>query len=130
MIKNSNPATRIAYWDSRGARGKSIGLQEIRSFNARGMRPVYGRADQFGRLCLYMDMWINSKGRVFVRFWSRNEEVDLYSYEVTGLKTPIDLSMFKNDNEFLVPECLRNEYDNWIVSELPFVWQRKGENHT
>jgi len=69
-----------------------------------------------------MDVWINSKGRVFARFWSRREDTDLSSYEVTGLRASIDFSQKLYENEHLVPKCLRDEYDNWVLSELPFVW--------
>lgn len=122
MIKNRNAGARIVAWDSRGARGKSIAVQGIGYFDARGMRPIYGREDIFGRLRLHMNVWINSKGRVFARFWSRNEEVDLYSYEVTGLRASINFQSTGFYNEHLVPECLRSEYYNWVLSEMPFIW--------
>jgi hypothetical protein len=71
-----------------------------------------------------MDFWRTKDGRLFARFWSRSEEVDWYSYEVIGRSSTVSSvgSEAGDFGEALVPECLRDEYDNWLVSEMPFVF--------
>lgn len=116
---------RVAYWDSEGPIGSSIRIEGIDHFDARGKRRMYGRGDQFGRLVLNMDVWLSRDGRLFVRFWSRNEDVDWYSYEIVGL---VDIESHYDTSppefgEHWIPECLREEYDNWVASEIPFVYR-------
>ena len=115
---------RVVCWDSEGPIGSCIRIEGIDHFDARGKRRVYGRGDHFGRLVLNMDVWQSLYRRLFVRFWSRNEEVDWYSYEIVGL---IDIEShddtpLSGSGEHWIPECLREEYDNWVVSEIPFVY--------
>jgi hypothetical protein len=115
---------RVIDWEDEGLISPSIRLNHIGHFAARGKRRVYGRGDRFGKLTLNMDVWRAKDGRLFARFWSRNDEVDWYSYEIVGLsflnrrkKTAVT-----EFGEHWVPECLRQEYDDWVLSEMPFVY--------
>lgn len=112
---------RVVYWEGKGPTGPSIQIELTDQFDARGKHRVYGRGDRIGRLVLNMDVWQARNGRLFVRFWSRNDEVDSYSYEVVGLS---DTNRPNNPvgefGEHWIPECLRDEYDNWVLSEMPF----------
>lgn len=116
---------RFVDWGERGPSGQSIRFEHIGHFDARGKRRVYGRCDQFGHrgLALNMDIWRANDGRLFARFWSRNTEVDECSYEIVGLSDPKlpDDAVAADFGEQWVPECLRQEYDNWVLSELAFV---------
>ena len=108
-------------WQTNGSRSKRISAIPIEHFDARGMRKFYGRADKFGTCCLYMSVWRTSKGRLLARFWSYNDEVDFYSYEISGLSSLANQSSStEKNNEFLIPQCLRDEYENWVGSEIPF----------
>ena len=79
---------------------------------------VYGRGDHFGRLRFYLDVWKAKDGRLLARFWSRNQEIDWCSYKIIGLKvTKCPHSGDKFCETCWVPACLRDEYDNWILSE-------------
>jgi hypothetical protein len=58
-------------------------------------------------------------GEVLARFWARGDEVDWLSLEVFGLShpPPPKNKRFEKSEDW-VPQCLRNEYDNWILSEF------------
>lgn len=114
----------ITYWDTcKGPTDSSIHLEFIDHFDARGKRRVYGRGDYFGRMGLHMDVWQSRDGRLFVRFWSRSRKVDWYSYEIIGLPDSKQrcLEEATEFSEHWIPECLREEYDNWVLSELSLV---------
>ena len=112
---------RNVYWENKGPSGPSIKVELIDDFDARGKHRVYGRGDHFVRLILNMDIWQDRNGRLFARFWSRNDEVDWHSYEIVGLSDNVGLNLPIGElDEQWVPECLRDEYDSWVVSEMPF----------
>jgi hypothetical protein len=111
---------RNVYWENKGPSGLSIKIELTDDFDARGKHRVYGRGDLFGRLVLNMDIWRDRNGRLFARFLSRSSEVDWYSYEIFGLPEDIQLTQPGEAlNEKWAPECLRDEYDSWVVSEMP-----------
>ncbi len=110
---------RILYWEGKGPSNPTIQLKLIDHFDARGKHRVYGRGDHFPRLVLNMDIWRDRNGRLLVRFWSRNREIDWYSYEIMGFMDAIRPEQaIKEQDEKWVPECLRDEYENWALSEL------------
>lgn len=110
----------LAYWDTEAPIGPSIRVEEIDHFDARGKRRVYGRGDQFARLALNMDIWRSRNGRLVVRFWSRSKEFDWLSYEIVGLLDfeSHDDTPTSGFSEDWIPECLRVEYDNWVLDWL------------
>jgi len=114
--------TKIVVWERDGLRGPEIKLDYIDHFVARGMRRVYGRCDHCGREpAFYMDVWLTRSGRVLARLWSRSSEVDGESLEIVGVSftPPVSGKKYKMD-ELWAPQCLRDEYDNWILSEMRF----------
>jgi hypothetical protein len=115
--------SRARLWATKGPARQSISLSFVGHFDARGMRAIYGRGDYFGRRCLRMDVWRSTTGRILARFWSRSSEVDSESHEVRGLEISTrSLCPALADNEHLVPECLRDAYDKWVVSEMPLIY--------
>lgn len=119
----------VVLWDSEGPTDSAISLEFIEHFDARGMRRVYGRGDfPPGRAKLEMDIWVDKQKRLYVRFSSRGQEVDWVSLEILGLNrgdfpdhTP--MSNFNgiryiDFDETWVPHCLKEEYNNWVLSEL------------
>jgi hypothetical protein len=96
------------------------------------MRRVYGRGDHFGNVrgnTFNMDVWLSRSGRLLARFWARSEEVDWLSFEITGYTqadkargwdaaAKRDVGKCHELDEDWVPECLRDEYDDWVISEL------------
>lgn len=109
-----------AIWDSRGRRGSQIRVQYIEHFTARGMCCMYRRCDQFGRgRTFHLDVWLTRTGRLLARFWARREEVDWYAFEILGMgQTPLPRHRNSDLDEYWVPQCLRKEYDDWILSEF------------
>ena len=110
---------RVVYWEHRAATGPSIRLEFIAHFDARGKQRVYGRGDHFGKLTVNMDVWRAKDGRLFARFWSRNDEVDWWSLEIVGLsftKRAHNIAAAEF-GEHWVPQCLRDEYEKWVISE-------------
>lgn len=67
---------RIVYWEGKGPSGRSIWIEQIENFDARGKHLVFGRGDHFAALTLNMDIWQDRNGRLVARFWSRNSNVD------------------------------------------------------
>ncbi len=108
-----------ASWEQRGRRGRGISLNYIGHFDAHGMRRVYSRGDHFGRGRTFnMDVWLTRSGRLLVRFWARRDELDWQSLEVIGFShAPPPKNEKREMNEDWAPQCLRDEYDNWILSE-------------
>ena len=108
-----------ANWEQSGPRGRGISAKFIDPFSARGMRRVYGRGDHFGRGRTFnMDVWLTRDGRLLARFWARRDEVDWLSLEVTGFIHAPPQNKKREVNEDWVPKCIRDEYDNWIISEF------------
>ncbi len=110
----------VVYWDTpppRKSRGK---IEYVAPFSARGMKRAYGRGDRFsGRAALNMDIWQNRAGQLFVRFWSRNEEVDEYSLTISGVDPVFEPDTVREHgfSDAWIPQALRDEYESWVVSE-------------
>ena len=110
----------VVQWDSAALISSSIRIEGIDHFDARGKLRVYGRGDHFGRSTFKMDVWQSRDRRLFVRFWSPYQEVDWGSYELVGLidsEIP-DRSPTSYFTDQWIPECLRQEYDTWVISEM------------
>ena len=75
-----------------------------------------------------MDVWLTRSGRLLARFWAPRYEVDWQSYEIIGLSQKNKKRWWdaagepdwaeRGLSEDWVPQCLRDEYDNWIISEF------------
>jgi hypothetical protein len=112
----------VVHWDDESPPGRGITLQDIEHFNARGMRRVYNRDDHFpGNPGFHMDVWKNRNGRLLARFWSHGANVDGCSYEILGIPTSRQPRIGHPNDESWVPQCLRNGYGNWILSEFSFT---------
>jgi hypothetical protein len=110
-------------WDSAPRRHSRVQLNETGRFDARGMRRVYGRGDRFGRMAAFnMDIWCDRNGILVARFWSRSEEVDDCSFVIRGLSLDAIPKRSKNESfsDDWIPKKLRDEYENWIISESPY----------
>lgn len=106
----------MALWDVPYCGAGNESLAEIEHFPARGMKRVYGRGDHFpSRPAFNMDVWRDRQGRLLARFWSRSGEVDWESWEILGIPVPESLSGPPFDEQW-VPDCLRKQYDTWIIS--------------
>ena len=101
-------------------------LQHANHFDARGMRRVYGHTDRFGRgLTFHIAVWLTRDKRILARFWAHRDEVDWLSLEILGFShPPLIRSEHRVDqppgsDEEWVPQCLRDEYESWVLSEWP-----------
>jgi hypothetical protein len=107
-------------WDAPVPKYKGIKIEMIEYFNARGMKRVYGRSDYYGRHHDFnMAIWATSKGRLFMRLWSRSYYIDDISFEIIGIdvaKSIIHPHM-ENCDDWL-PYKVREAYDTWIKDEL------------
>ena len=115
---------RFSAWERIGATDPSIHAEPIEHFKALGMRSVFWRDDVFGKMILRMAVWLTRDGRVLMRLWSRSTEVDWESYEILGFPEtlrPVEIIKGIGD-EGWVPECARDEYDNWLICMMPFVY--------
>ena len=114
---------RVVRWGRPARGGRSLRVEDVPYFSARGMRRVYQRTDRFGHRSLHLNVWRTRAGRLLARFWSRSYDVDGYSYEVIGpLPTVRGQPAEAATGEQFVPACLRDEYENWVVSEMPFSY--------
>ncbi len=105
----------IAFWQAPYIGDSNVTITEIDDFSARGMRRMYGRGDTFfDRPVFNMDIWRDRKDRLLARFWSRGNEVDWECWEILGVPDAHLLSGPPFDERW-VPECLRLEYDTWIL---------------
>ena len=116
----------VVCWENNGLTDSQIEIHFIGHFDARGMRRLYGRGDHFPgqqgdifairRRIFNMDIWADRNNRVFARFWSRSDDVDCCSYEITGMSlVNFDRHATAQLNECWVPQRLRYEYDEWII---------------
>lgn len=107
-------------WDTESPPNPSIRIENVPYFDARGMRRVYGRGDTFPKKCSFnMDIWRDRNGRLLARFWSRSNDVDGCSLEITGL-SPDAIPNRQADTAFSdawIPNALRKEYEGWISDE-------------
>jgi hypothetical protein len=109
----------IASWESAVPRTRAQ-VEDIDNFDARGMYRVYGRSDHFGQYHTFnMDIWKTSDGRLLMRCWSRCDEIDWRSFEVTG----VDLSRIPERKkgggleESWIPRAVRDAYEEWLREE-------------
>jgi len=111
---------RFTYWDSKGPTGKTICINMIDDFDARGLRRLYDRTDTFSKKNSFnITIWKDRKDRLLARFWSRNIYIDWESYEIIGMKTE-SISRFREKDRYTeewIPERLRDAYDDWIIYE-------------
>jgi len=111
-----------AYWETiSGGRDPGIEVKSIDHFNAHGMRRVYGRRDTFpiaGKRAYNrnLDIWLTRESRILARFWAEGTEVDEESFEIVGIADPSLREKQSGVSEGWVPQRLRDEYDDWIVS--------------
>ena len=109
----------LVVWESSAPSGDAS-VEEVASFDARGMRPVFGRGDHFGRhYNFHMDIWRTRKGRLFMRCWSRCNDVGGRSFEIKGVNVADipprdDKTGFQ---ELWIPLAVRNAYASWIRAE-------------
>jgi len=63
-----------------------------------------------------LDAWQNRSGDIFVRFWSRNEEVDDFAFFVRGVPSSFfdNQERGKSVSDAWLPKRLRDEYEEWI----------------
>ncbi len=118
------------FWERPPLRSRNVEVIDIPVFNARGMRPLYGRGDHYpretldGHYCIeksfHLDLWAARDGRLLARFWSRSAWVDNRSLEIRGFRPrlPIPRRRGKELDERWVPAALRREYDDWIDEEI------------
>ena len=119
-------SSNFVWWDTkRPSRAGNLSLEDIGSFNARGMRRIFGRGDMFPGLPGYnMDIWVARNGRVLIRFWSRGSYVDPCSFELHGLVVPAaTLSGEKQLDEGVVPAIVRDRYDEWVIDRIEFPYE-------
>ena len=89
-------------------------------FSARGMRWIYGRGDQFGRKARFnIDIWLARSGDVYIRFWSRSDEVDNLSLILRDVPPTLfaDHQRGRPSSDAWIPEIVRTAYDEWVSSE-------------
>lgn len=111
--------TRWAFCEKPIRCASGIEVNHVDHFDARGMRRVYGRGDHHcGGRTFNMDVWLTRSGRLLARFWSRSSEVDGVSLEIIGFSPtlPPRRKGAALDARW-VPQCLRDEYDDWINGE-------------
>ena len=110
----------MIHWECSAPRSSRASIEYVDAFDARGMRRVYGRGDTFGHKAAYnLDVWLDRKGRLLARFWSRNQEVDTFSIEIHGI-SPQSIPRRSPDTAFSdawIPKVLRDKYEDWIISE-------------
>ena len=107
----------IVFWEHqyRGDSNATTTVEAIEHFDARGMRFVYGRGDQFERRAFHLDIWRNSSNRLFARFWSQCNDVDRESHELFGVADTQKLAGPPFDVTW-IPNCLRKHYDTWVLA--------------
>ena len=110
----------MLHWETDVPVDTPIEIEQIDRFDARGMRPVYGRGDHIGRRAAFnMDIWSNRNGDLFARFWSRHSEVDSLSLAIRGI--PRDAIPQREPktgfSDGWIPQVLRQRYEDWILAE-------------
>lgn len=110
----------IAHWNTKPPTTVA-NIESIATFDARGMRRVYGRGDRFGNRCSFtMDIWKTRDNRLFMRFWSHSVDIEDHSFEIQGVHVDnIPARGLKSSfPETWMPEAVRATYDQWIQDEL------------
>lgn len=84
------------------------------------MRAIFGGSDILAKFTCYLDVWLRKDARIFVRFWSRREELDLLSFELRGHSIPEKIMPDTQLDESWVPEIVRDEFDYWVRDCLDY----------
>lgn len=111
--------TMGVYWEFEAPEATAI-VDEHGHFDARGMRPVYGRGDHIGLGHTFnMNIWKDKQRRLFMRFWSRCSEIDWRSYEIKGLDVSSipDRDKEHGFEDWWLPKAVRTAYELWIAEE-------------
>lgn len=107
-------------WESDPPPKSRIRIEYTGSFNAHGMRRVYGRGDHFGHKAAFnMDIWRDRNGNLFARFWSRNADADDLSLAIHGIAADSIPERAKAAafSDAWIPQAFRDEYDEWVSGE-------------
>jgi hypothetical protein len=115
-------------WNTPARRSPKIRLAEINAFNARGMKWVYGRGEDYSRpgYVFNMSVWLTKDDRLFARFWARSKGISDKSFEVIGFSHE-GLPLIRNveqdvyGNEVWAPWCLREAYSDWIDEQVCYI---------
>jgi hypothetical protein len=115
-------------WNTPARRSSKVELVVIPAFDARGMKFVYGRGEDYGNrgYVFNMSVWLTKDHRLLVRFWAQSKGVSDKSLEVIGFShksLPLTRDPGKNvyGNEEWAPYCLRQAYSDWIDEQVCYV---------
>jgi hypothetical protein len=110
----------IVIWDSKPP-GTKATVREIPHFIPRGMPRVYGRGDHYGpNHSFRMDIWLDRKGPLLMRCWSRCSDIDGRSFEITSARwgaIPVRKAE-EAFTDFWIPKAVRKAYEAWIIEEF------------
>jgi len=114
LATSKKKALPYLYWQTDPPDKVRAKIEIIEPFSARGMGCVYGRGDHWpNRASCHMDIWINRRGELFARFWSRGVDVDWMSIAIKGI--PLKSIPDRTDTDSWVPKQVRDEYESWVI---------------
>jgi len=109
-------------WLTPARRSSRVELIDIPSFDARGMRWVFGRGEWYGRgLDFNLGIWLTEDNRLIARFSRGRRRINSKSVEIIGFFRKKLLTAASSDfygNEVWAPWCLRSAYSNWIDEQM------------
>lgn len=127
MSRRSRTIPSVSAWVTKPLlRAPRAHLEELEDFDARGMRSIFGRVDQFpGLPAFHLDLWLAKGNRVFVRFSSRGSYVGRCSYELHEFKITRETidGVARYDREALTPPIVRIAYDEWLDDRITYPYE-------
>lgn len=72
-----------------------------------------------------MDAWATKDGHLLMRFYNRCSEAENVAYEIRGM-TYADIPEDEIGDETWIPDFILKEFENWMISEMPFFTSMKG----
>jgi hypothetical protein len=95
-------------------------------FSARGLKRLYA-ADHWqfeGKRKYSIDVWSTKDGRLLMRFHNRCVEADNFAYQIKGMEYA-DIPKDEIGTDAWIPDCVFQEFENWMISEMPFIISTK-----
>jgi hypothetical protein len=127
-VKKSKPSfLQGVFWNTQPRRSSKVELLDIDPFDARGMKRVYGRGDDYSQRghVFNMSIWLAKDDRLFSRFWARSKGIRDKSLEVMGFNhkgLPLTYDAEKPfEIEVWASECLRDAYSYWIDDQVCYI---------
>ena len=110
-------------WAEPPASAPAVVLEDIKHFDARGMKFVWGTGVSFpvvrGSFTIKMACWKNKQDEILIRMSTNARGSDTRSFRMTGVSKP-KLARAEHWPVRWIPSVVRREFEEWVADELDY----------